>query len=305
MAKCEIIIIKYGLPEMEQECIDSVIEHTSDVNYVLTVHDNYEADEGLSKVWNELICSSDADYICLLNNDTRVEDKWLSKLLECFDEDEKLGALGPMTNASTGPQGNCRKYRTTTKRLMQARYPLVGFCLVFPRKVWEEIGGFDEGYEIYGEDSDFIMEVKERRYTVKIRTDVFIFHHGKSSTPIAIARGKDLLKMKADSKARFIKKWKSGPLTEVQKEELKEKEEELRLLRRQRLEERAAARAKARKLREDKRQQAAAEKRRNMSDVERNKARIQAQKQYDASEEKRKRRERYLKWKVEKREKEE
>ncbi len=302
--KCEIIIIKYGLPELEQECIDSVIEHTTDVDYVLTVHDNYEDDEGLSKVWNELICNSDADYICLLNNDTRVEDKWLNKLLECFDEDENLGALGPMTNASTGPQGNLRKWQTKTKRLMQARYPLVGFCLVFPRKVWEEIGGFDEGYEIYGEDSDFIMEVKERRYTVKIRTDVFIFHHGKSSTPIAIARGKDLLKMKAESKARFIKKWKSGPLTEVQKEELAEKEEEMRLLR----EEKAEARAAANKLRDEERKadynerrQAAAAKRAGMSRMDRKRAALGNDKLDAAKEEKKKRKERYLAWKQEKR----
>lgn len=222
MTKCEIIVVRYGLPELEQECLDSVLEHTTDVDYRLIDYDNYENDEGLSKVWNDLIRESDAEYICLLNNDTRVEAEWLSKMIECFEEDDKLGALGPMTNSSTGPQGN-RKYRTDKKRLLKARYPLVGFCLVFPRKVWEEIGGFDEGYEIYGEDSDFIMEVKEHGYIAMIRTDVFIFHHGKSSTPIALARGKDILKLKAESKARFIKKWKSGPLTEVQKAELAKK----------------------------------------------------------------------------------
>jgi GT2 family glycosyltransferase len=238
--KCEIIIIRYGLPELEQECIDSVIAHTSDVEYSLTVHDNYEADEGLSKVWNELIRDSDAEYICLLNNDTRVENKWLSKMLECFEEDPKLGALGPMTNSSTGPQGN-RKYRTAAKRLIKARYPLVGFCLVFPRKVWEEVGGFDEGYEIYGEDSDFIMEIKERGYIAMIRTDVFIFHHGKSSTPIAIARGKDILKLKKESKERFIKKWKSGPPTTAQKEEAQERNEELAKLAKERRRQRAEA----------------------------------------------------------------
>ncbi len=146
-------------------------------------------------------------------------------MLECFEEDETLGALGPMTNASTGPQGS-PKYRTTHKRLMKARYPLVGFCLVFPRHVWKEVGGFDEGYEIYGEDSDFIMEIKEHGYIAMIRTDVFIFHHGKSSTPIAIARGKDILKLKKQSKERFLKKWKSGKLTEAQKAEIQEAEEE-------------------------------------------------------------------------------
>lgn len=221
--KCEIIIVKYGLPDLEQECIDSVLAYTEDVNYVLTAHDNYEADEGLAKVWNDLIGASEAEYICLLNNDTRVERAWLSKLLEGFDEEPTLGIIGPVTNSSTGPQGD-RKHRTASKRFMPTRYPLVGFCMLFPRCIWEEVGGFDEEYEIYGEDSDFCMEVRERGYKWLIRTDVFIFHHGKSSTPIAIARGKDLLSLKKKSKARFLKKWKTGELTPVQQAVKKEAE---------------------------------------------------------------------------------
>lgn len=228
MAKCEIIIVKYGLPELEAECVSSVETHTTDVDHKLTVHDNYEADEGLSKVWNDIIRESDAEYICLLNNDTRVEAKWLSRLLECFKEDGDLGALGPMTNASTGPQGN-RKYRTKSKNLLPARYPLVGFCLVFPRHVWEEIGGFDEEYEIYGEDSDFCMKVWEHGFKCMIRTDVFIFHHGKSSTPIAIARGKDILRLKAESKDRFIKRWRTGKLSPAQREAATQKKQEAAL----------------------------------------------------------------------------
>jgi GT2 family glycosyltransferase len=207
MSKCEIIMVRYGLPELEQECVDSIREYTGDVDYHLTDHDNYEADESLSKVWNDLIRESEAEYICLLNNDTRVEEAWLSRLLECFEEDENLGALGPMTNASTGPQGS-PKYRTKDKRLLAAKYPLVGFCLVFPKRIWEEIGGFDEAFELYGEDSDFCMEVQTRGYATMIRTDVFIFHHGKSSTPIAEARGKDILGLKKQAKALYIQKWR-------------------------------------------------------------------------------------------------
>jgi GT2 family glycosyltransferase len=174
-------------------------------------------------VWNEIIQDSAAEYICLLNNDTRVEAGWLSKLLECFEDDERLGVVGPMTNASTGPQGVQGK-RTTHKNLLKTVYPPVGFCLLFPRHIWEEVSGFDEEYEIYGEDSNFCMEVRELRYNWLIRTDVFIYHHGKSSTPIALARGKDIIAQKKRSKDRFIAKWKSGELRPVQRE-LKEERE--------------------------------------------------------------------------------
>lgn len=298
MAKCEIIIVKYGLPKLEQECIDSVLEHTGDVDYRLTVWDNYELDEGLAKVWNDRIREADAEFICLLNNDTRVESRWLSKLLECFEEDSNLGALGPMTNASTGPQGS-PKYRTTTKRLMKARYPLVGFCLLFPRRVWEEVGGFDEGYEIYGEDSDFIMEIKERRYSVMIRTDVFIFHHGKASTPIALARGKDIPRLKQEAKKRFIEKWKSGPLTDVQKEEMEERADELRKEAETRANARASARADARS--EARR---AARRITSGASVADSKKRLRiSQEKHAALSERQKRRARYLEWKANNRKK--
>jgi GT2 family glycosyltransferase len=206
MTKCEVIIVRYGLPEMEQECVDSVLKHTTDVDYHLTDHDNYEADEGLAKVWNALIRASDAEYICLLNNDTRVEAAWLSKLLEVFEDAAKLGAVGPMTNCTTGPQGK-EKHRTKEKVLLPTNYPLTGFCLVFPKRIWEEVEGFDEAYEIYGEDSDFLMKVRELGYKWLIRTDVFVFHHGKASTSIAIARGKDLMAMKKRSKERYLSRW--------------------------------------------------------------------------------------------------
>lgn len=205
--KCEIIIVKYGLPKLEAECVASVEEHTQDVDYVLTAHDNYDADESLSKVWNDLIRASDAEYLCLLNNDTRVEAKWLSKLLECFDDEVKLGAVGPMTNSCSGPQGKLRKNRTSYKRTMNAKYPLVGFCLVFPKAIWEEVGGFDEAYELYGEDSDFMNKVMEKGYAAQVRTDVFIFHHGKASTPIAEARGKDMKAIREASKERYKERW--------------------------------------------------------------------------------------------------
>ncbi len=245
MTKCEVIIVRYGLPELEKECIDSVIEHTTDIDYHLTDHDNYESDEGLAKVWNDLIRDADAKYICLLNNDTRVEKEWLSKLLECFEEDPVIGVMGPMTNSSTGPQGNS-KNKTRDKRLLLTRYPLVGFCLVFRKSVWEEVGGFDEGYEIYGEDSDFCMEVRELGYKWAIRTDVFIFHHGKASTSIAIARGKDLRTMKKESKDKYLKKWKRGNPTPGQLEAQRQKEaeaERLAEVRRLVAEERKASRS--------------------------------------------------------------
>jgi GT2 family glycosyltransferase len=154
-------------------------------------------------VWNDAIRASDAEYICLLNNDTRVEAAWLEQLLECF-EDEKVGIAGPITNNCSGSQASTP--RTTHKQLNYTRY-LVGFCMVFPRSMWEEIGGFDEEFELYGEDTDFCMEALARDYRLCVRTDVFVFHHRAASTGVAENRGKDMVAIRQASKERFHRKW--------------------------------------------------------------------------------------------------
>jgi len=82
--------------------------------------------------------------------------------------------------------------------------------MVFPKSLWEEIGGFDEEYAIYGEDSDFCKEILERGRKLFVRTDIFVFHHGKSSTPIAMARGKDIEALKKKAKERYRDKWYPG-----------------------------------------------------------------------------------------------
>lgn len=207
--KCEIIIVKYGLPKLEQECVDSVKALTEGVDYSLTVHDNYEADEHLSKVWNDCTRASEAEYICLLNNDTRIEENdWLKKLLETFDKIDGLGAVGPVTNSASGPQGNAKwRNRRAQKGIVEVGGPLVGFCMMYPKRLWEEIGGFDEEYALYGEDSDFCKELLKRGYKLAIRSDVFVFHHGKASTPIAKARGKDIPALIKASRQRYKEKW--------------------------------------------------------------------------------------------------
>lgn len=222
---CDIIVVKYGLPELEAECAASVEEHTEG-DYTLTLHDNYEADENLSKVWNDCIRASDAEYICLLNNDTRIEeDGWLTKLLEAFDTIENLGAIGPVTNKASGPQGNGKWRKRKGPGAIEVGGPLVGFCMVFPKRLWAEIGEFDEGYALYGEDSDFCMGLLKNGYKLAIHSDVFVFHHGKASTPIAEARGKDILALIKESRLRYRQKWFPNKISAKEKQAVVAKRE--------------------------------------------------------------------------------
>jgi len=193
----DIILVKYNQRSYEDETIQSVLQHT-ETPYHLTVYDNWVRDGNLSTVWNELIRKSDAEYICLLNTDTVVQKMWLNTLLNTF-ENTKVGAVGPISNRAGGYQGGWEKAH---KGKIEAN-TLSGFCLVFPKKVWEEVGGFNEKYHLYGEDSEFTSEIRKKGYKLIIRNDVFVYHHKAQSSKSAQERGKDIAKIQKESAKIF------------------------------------------------------------------------------------------------------
>lgn len=108
MEKISIIILNYKLPEMTCACINSIIEHTQNVDYEIVLVDNGSQDNSknifdsnLSKISNINIIYSDinlgfgmgnnlgvnkatGDYIFILNNDTLFYENSLKILLEEF-----------------------------------------------------------------------------------------------------------------------------------------------------------------------------------------------------------------------------
>lgn len=181
-------------------CIKSVLRYTEEF-YHLTIYQNLVKDQNLSVIWNKLIKKSDADYICLLNSDTLVEKDWLNKLLEVFEKEDNVGIVGPISNQAGGKQSQLKKI---DEYKVVETGTLSGFCLVFPKKVWEEVGGFNEEYKLYAEDSEFCYHVRQK-YKLMIRQDVFIYHYGGKSAKKAIERGKDITGILKESREIYRK----------------------------------------------------------------------------------------------------
>ena len=60
--------------------------------------------------------------------------------------------------------------------------PISGFCLLFPKHVWEDLDGFDERYDFYGAESDFINRGQEKfDWGCAWRKDSFVQHVGGAS----------------------------------------------------------------------------------------------------------------------------
>jgi GT2 family glycosyltransferase len=184
----DIIIVKYNTPELEQKCIESVVKHTN-VSYHLSVYDNYFFKQNLAQLWNQLIRRSFSEYICLLNSDTTVTSDWLSQLLLTF-YDKEVGCVGPSTDYSKNQQSHSKPseiFIDFTKTF--PGWTLSGFCLLFPKKVWEEVGGFPEDFGFYGQEVAFIDKIVEKGYKQIWRTDVFVHHEGGASIKKAQSLG--------------------------------------------------------------------------------------------------------------------
>ena len=219
----QIIVVKYNQPEYEARTIESVARFTKEIPYTLTAIQN-PLGVGLAKCWNQIIRRSSVidEYICLLNSDTVVTNKWLSRLLSTFDEYPECGAVVPSSNNAAEvtipvPFSHAEKNFNTINDFGQSWWDqhedattkldvLSATCLVFPRKVWREAGRFDEDFFLYGEDSEFTWRIKNVLKRELIwRKGVYVHHYKARSVIKAVEEGEFKLE---DVRAEATRLWR-------------------------------------------------------------------------------------------------
>ena len=184
----DIIIVKYNRRDLEDKCIESVLKHT-DVNYHLTIFDNYITDYPLTKLWNDLIEKSDSEYICLLNNDTLVEEGWIEKMLEVFEKEDNVGLVGPIPTRydwSEGKMTSVKEYEVNVVNHVSF------FCAVFKKSLWEKMGKLDENFPFVKQDVEFNRAVRKTGMKPMIRRDVRVAHFKHGSWEEARKKGKKI-----------------------------------------------------------------------------------------------------------------
>lgn len=162
-----------------------ILQNTKYPFYQVTLFDNYHPRFTLSKIWNKLIDKSYGEYICLLNNDTVPAENWLTKMVEVFEREGKVGAVGPSTNQCNNPQkvkAYPRHYEVVDfEREFGKKFQLSGFCLLFPKKIWHLAGKFDERFGFYAQENEFLHRVQKLGFKTLWRKDAFVWHVGEAS----------------------------------------------------------------------------------------------------------------------------
>ncbi len=150
---------------------------------------------------NQGLRATPADYVVLLNSDTIPTRGWLERLVACGESDEKIGIIGPLSNAASWqsvPQRFAESGDWEVNELPdgispddvaaqlalhhQPTYPraqlINGFCLVIKRRMFNELGYLDEATfpRGYGEENDFCLRAVAAGFELAIADDCYVFH---------------------------------------------------------------------------------------------------------------------------------
>jgi GT2 family glycosyltransferase len=152
-----------------------------------------------------------ADYICLLNNDTVVDEFFLENLLKIGEENKEFGILVPKIYFAKGFEfykgykenelgkviwyaggkmdwKNVIGYHSGVDRVDRGQFDksgetelATGCCMLIKKEVFKNIGNLDDKYFLYYEDSDLSMRAKNAGFKIIYVPDSIIWHKNAGS----------------------------------------------------------------------------------------------------------------------------
>ncbi|WP_196603704.1 glycosyltransferase [Pectinatus haikarae] len=242
--KVSIIIPVYNQFGYTYNCLRSILQNTGlDIPYEVIVADDNSTD--LTQMIDSILfnvrvihnhpnlqfirnCNQAVDFvrgekIFFLNNDTQVQPGWLAGLIELMDRDRQIGMVGSKLVYPTGElqeaggivwrDGTAWNYgRYEDSNLPQFNYVkevdyISGAAIMIRRKLWQEIGGFDEQFiPAYCEDTDLAFEVRKRGFKVVYQPKSVVVHFEGMSNGKNTDQG--IKHYQIENQKKFYQKWK-------------------------------------------------------------------------------------------------
>lgn len=166
-----------------------------------------ERNLGYTRSANRGMAAGTAGFRVLLNSDTIVSSNWALKLFDAANSSERIGIVGPLSNAAGAqsiPSIKDTSNNTAINELPQGltpsdvdlacerwspadllpRVPLVhGFCFGVKKEVIDAIGLFDEeNFKLfYGEENDYCFRAVAAGFELAVATNTFVFHRKSRS----------------------------------------------------------------------------------------------------------------------------
>jgi hypothetical protein len=193
--KVSIIILNYNSKRFLKDCLEAIKENTSYPNYDVVMVDNNSTDDSVTFVrtnypWfliietgenrgfssgnNVVIQRTDGEYVFLLNTDTIVQPKWLSRVVETAKSDPKIGVVGALPVHMD--LYNFYRRPPNFNRLEEVS-EVAGAAMLVKRELILNIGPLDEYSFLYWEDTEFCWRSILSGYKVVYDYDAVVYHH--------------------------------------------------------------------------------------------------------------------------------
>ncbi|MCA7085489.1 glycosyltransferase [Cupriavidus sp. DB3] len=221
----EIIIPTRDAAGLVKQCVDSILGRTLYRNYLITIVDNgscqpetfalfdgYTAETRVrvvrddspfnySRLNNRVALASQAELVCLLNNDIEViTPDWLDEMVSIAIQD-KVGAVGAkllypddtVQHAGVflgmgGLAGHGHKHMPRNAPgyfcravLRSAMSAVTAACLLIRTSIYREVGGLDEQLEVAFNDVDFCLRIRKAGYRNVWTPFAELYHHESAS----------------------------------------------------------------------------------------------------------------------------
>ena len=241
--KVSIIIPVYNQVHYTYACLVSILENTEGFDYEIIIADDVstdatkeidkfvtglviarnESNQGFLKNCNNAAKKARGEYIFFLNNDTTVQKDWLPPLIRLLETDKSIGMVGSKliypdgrlqeaggiiwSDGSGWNYGRCDDPNKPEYNYVRDVDYISGAAIMLSRKLWEEIGGFDERYApAYCEDSDLAFEVRKRGLRVVYQPLSVVTHFEGVSNGTDV-NGTGLKRYQVENNKKLQEKW--------------------------------------------------------------------------------------------------
>lgn len=133
-------------------------------------------------------------YLLFLNNDTKVTKEFLIPMIETCRRDPLIGCIQPEMRIMNHPDlldeagayltisgflyhyGYRKKYRLPMYQNKRVIFSAKGACMLIPKHIFDQVGGFDEDFFIFFEETDLCHRLWLAGYKVVYLPDSSIYH---------------------------------------------------------------------------------------------------------------------------------
>ncbi len=211
-ARCSIVIPVHNKAALTRQCLDAIYEHPPAVDHEILVVDDASTDEtaemlagygdavqhlrldrnaGFATACNTGAAAAKGEYLVFLNNDTIAQPGWLDALVAYSDE-HGVTAVG---SKLLYPDGSVQHAGVVFSPLGDPLHIYAGFpadhpavnksrpfqavtaaCVLVRREAFEEVGGFDTGYQNDLEDVDLCLRLGQSGHAVHYCHTSLLYH---------------------------------------------------------------------------------------------------------------------------------